>query len=73
MISNKEAFVTLILVCFAFFGIFFIPLLVIWSLNNLFSLDVQYNWKTWLSVYVLLVALNSRSTKQEVKTREFWR
>lgn len=70
----KNAFVTLVLIFLIFVGIFSIPLLVIWSLNNLFNLEAQYNWKSWVSVYVLLVILSSLSqnTKQEIKTREFW-
>jgi VanZ family protein len=70
----KNAFVTLVLIFLIFVGIFSIPLLVIWSLNNLFNLEAQYNWKSWVSVYVLLVILSSlsQSTKQEIKAKEFW-
>jgi uncharacterized membrane protein YqjE len=36
-----------------------LPLLIIWSLNNLFKLDIAYNLKDWFSILVLLTILNA--------------
>lgn len=34
------------------------PILVIWSLNTMFALSIEYTFNTWLSCYILMVVLN---------------
>jgi Gpi18-like mannosyltransferase len=74
--NNKDALVTLSIALISVTGIFFFPLLIIWSINNLSNLDVQYTWKTWISVYVLIVvfaAIMKEQKKQEtIRTPDLW-
>jgi Gpi18-like mannosyltransferase len=74
--NNKDALVTLSIALISVTGIFFFPLLIIWSINNLSNLDVQYTWKTWISVYVLIVvfaAIMKEQKKQEtISTPDLW-
>ena len=46
------------------FGVFLIliyiifgPFLVLWSLNNLFTLNIEYTFNNWLSCYILMAIL----------------
>lgn len=71
-VSNKEAFVSLVLVIICVSIVFYFPLLFIWSLNNLFNLEIPYNWKTWLSTYILLTILNLGKAGQK-ETKLFWK
>jgi hypothetical protein len=41
----------------------FWPLAVIWALNTLFGLTIQFTFWTWLAVFVLTATLNSRGVK----------
>ena len=74
--NNKEALVTFVMVMISASFIFLFPLIFIWSINNLFNLDVGYTWKTWISTYILLVifgAIIKDQKKQEnLKTTDFW-
>jgi len=38
-------------------GLIFWPFAIIWSLNTLFSLHIQYTFWTWLSMYVLSLSV----------------
>ena len=74
IMNNKEILVTLGLVLLSFFLIFYTPLLVIWALNNLFHLDTPYNWKTWISVFILsTLAKTIVSKNEETKIKSFWK
>lgn len=72
-VNNKEAFVSLVLVIICVSIVFYFPLLIIWSLNNLFNLEIPYNWKTWLSTYVLLTILNLGRAGGQKETKLFWK
>jgi len=41
-------------VCIAFF----VPSLVIWSLNTLFALAIPYNFQTWLAMVIILIVMH---------------
>jgi hypothetical protein len=73
--KNKEVFITFTLFLICATLLFYMPLLIIWALNNLFNLDAPYNWKTWVSVYILFALVNSMISKNEscVKVKDFWR
>lgn len=34
------------------------PFLLIWSLNNLFALNILYTFNNWLSAYILIAILS---------------
>lgn len=34
------------------------PVLLIWSLNNLFNLNILYTFNNWLSCYILMAILS---------------
>jgi len=74
--NNKDALVTLSIALISVTGIFFFPLIIIWSINNLSNSDIQYTWKTWVSVYILIVvfaAIIKDTKKQEaVRTPDLW-
>lgn len=48
-----------IIISIVLFTLSIIPLLTIWSLNNLFKIGIAYNVSNWISVLVLLTILNS--------------
>lgn len=50
----KYTFALLILLLYIVFG----PLLLIWSLNTLFMLNILYTFNNWLAVYVLMSTLS---------------
>lgn len=71
--NSKEALVYLFFVLLGATVIFFAPLLVIWSINNIFNTETPYNWKTWISVYILLTIINSSLRNGESnKVKNFW-
>lgn len=74
--NNKEALVTFLLVMISASFIFLFPLIFIWSINNLFNLDVGYTWKTWVSTYILLVVfgaiIKDQKKQENLKTTDFW-
>jgi hypothetical protein len=37
----------------------FAPILMIWSLNNLFKLGIDYSYINWLSVFALLTIMDT--------------
>ena len=41
-----------------------VPLLLIWSLNTLFALGIDYTFWTWLAALVLGSLLSSRASKK---------
>lgn len=44
----------LLLLLYVIFG----PILVLWSLNNLFALGITYTFNNWLSCYILMAVLS---------------
>lgn len=71
---KKEVFITFFLVLLGVASIFYSPLIIIWSINNLFNLETPYNWKTWVSVVVLLTTANLIVRDNEnKKNKPFWR
>ncbi len=59
---NQTGLVVLVLILAA---IFFVlgPIVVIWSLNTLFTLAIPYTFKTWLAAFILIMVLSARSVK----------
>jgi hypothetical protein len=47
-----------------FLYIAFAPLLLMWSLNNLFSLEIAYNFNNWLSTYIILTLFHGITHQQ---------
>jgi hypothetical protein len=43
--------------------ILFAPIALIWSLNELFFLGIDYNFYTWLAACVLIIFFNSSAIK----------
>lgn len=58
----------LLLLLYIVFG----PILTIWSLNNLFSLGIEYTFNNWLSCYILMAILGIifNSTGVSVKIQD---
>jgi hypothetical protein len=50
----KYAFAVLFLLLYIIFG----PILFMWSINTLFSLNILYTFNNWLAVYILLSILS---------------
>jgi len=49
----------LILILFVLAVIIIGPLLVLWSLNTLFGLGIDYNFFTWVAVVILVSAIRA--------------
>jgi hypothetical protein len=49
----------ILLLIIAFIYMVFAPILVIWSLNNLFKLAIDYSYINWLSVFALLTIMDT--------------
>lgn len=71
----KQTLVTLSLIILILLLFFWVPLIIIWSLNNLFMLNIPFTWKTWLSVYILwgLIASSMNKENSNNLTKDFWR
>jgi len=55
-----EEVIAIITVFIAFLALAILaPFLTIWSLNELFSLNINYNLKTWLAASWLLIVIYS--------------
>jgi hypothetical protein len=39
-----------------------IPLGIIWALNILFGLQIKYSLETWAAIFILLLAVNSKTS-----------
>ncbi len=37
-----------------------VPVLAIWSLNTLFMVDIELNFKTWFAMWTILAILKSK-------------
>lgn len=48
----------LIAMCLLSIYIIFAPILLIWSLNTLFTLNILYTFNNWLAAYILIAFLN---------------
>ena len=60
MNSNvKMIFVILVALFFIVFG----PIVVIWSMNTLFSLNIEYNFNTWAAAAFLSSLISGVSRK----------
>jgi hypothetical protein len=44
-------------------AVIFGPLLIIWSLNTLFALSIEYSLSTWFAALVLSGAVSARVSK----------
>lgn len=64
----KILFGLFLLLIYIIFG----PILVIWSLNNLFILNIDYTFNNWLSCYILMSVLSIifHNSGTSVKTRD---
>lgn len=47
----------------------FAPLLLMWSLNNLFSLGIAYNFNNWLSTYIILSLFHGITHQQSTNLK----
>jgi hypothetical protein len=47
----------------------FAPLLLMWSLNNLFSLEIAYNFNNWLSVYIIISLFHGITHQQSTNLK----
>lgn len=54
--ANLFLFIILLLV--ALFFIVVGPFIIIWAINTLFSLNIEYSWVNWLCVLILNAVLN---------------
>jgi 5-bromo-4-chloroindolyl phosphate hydrolysis protein len=50
----KYVFAALLLLLYIIFG----PILFMWSLNKIFSLNILYTFNNWLAVYIFLSILS---------------
>jgi len=50
---------TAIIITFVLFSLLVLPLIIIWSLNNIFKLGIVYNIQDWASILALLIILNA--------------
>ena len=48
----------LIILLVALFFIVVGPFIIIWAINTLFSLNIEYSWTNWLCVLILNAVLN---------------
>lgn len=39
--------------------ILIIPFIVLWAINGLFSLHIEYTWMNWLYIAIIMVALKA--------------
>lgn len=39
-----------------------VPLAIIWSLNTLFSLNIEYIWQAWVAVFILLFVFRGNAS-----------
>lgn len=52
-ISDVGLFWFLVLVVLAIAYAAFVPLALIWALNTLFKLGIDFNWNTWVAALIL--------------------
>jgi uncharacterized membrane protein YjdF len=57
--DNAAGIAAIIIVAMLAFG----PLLLIWSLNTLFSLGIAYSLKTWFAALIIGGAVGSKGSK----------
>lgn len=53
-----DLFLFFILLLVALFFIVVGPFIIIWAINTLFSLNIEYSWVNWLCVLILNAVLN---------------
>jgi len=53
--SNPKTTVLFFIGILVFAIAFCVPLILIWSLNTLFSLNIDYTWQTWIAAAMLIV------------------
>ena len=49
--------------------ILFTPFLLIWSVNGLFSLTIQYTWSNWLYAFVIMLLVRGSATYTKTKSK----
>lgn len=59
---NQTGLIILVLLLAAIFLVLG-PIVVIWSLNTLFTLAIPYTFKTWLATFIMIMVLSARSVK----------
>jgi len=45
------------------------PFLLIWSVNGLFSLTIQYTWMNWLYAFVIMLLVRGSATYTKTKSK----
>lgn len=60
MYKDIFSIIVLILVILAVCAL--LPILLIWSLNTLFTLNIDYNLQTMFAAFILLMLVNSRAS-----------
>jgi ABC-type antimicrobial peptide transport system permease subunit len=45
------------------------PFLLIWSVNGLFSLTIQYTWSNWLYALVIMLLVRGSATYTKTKSK----
>lgn len=58
MKEYKVNFFLLIILLVSLFFIVVGPFIIIWAINTLFSLNIEYSWTNWLCVLILNAVLN---------------
>ena len=72
---NKKSITLLILTALIVVLVYYIPILLIWSINTLFETNILYTWTNWFASLILLmlvgngsgVSYRSKQTKKETK------
>ena len=60
MYKDIFSIIVLILVILAVCAL--LPILLIWSLNTLFTLNIDYNLQTMFAAFILLMLVNSQAS-----------
>lgn len=60
MASNPKTTVLFFIGILVFVIAFCTPLILIWSLNTLFSSNIDYTWQTWIAAAMLIVFFGPR-------------
>jgi hypothetical protein len=67
MKDNSQIVLGMGIILLAIGLILFTPFLLIWSVNGLFSLAIQYTWSNWM--YALVIMLLVRGSASYTKSK----